>query len=214
MDGRGDNDDDVTGSVAVESGTEAPVRTTRGHPGRGAHANQASRWKRAVSSNVFLGLVLAVLAWPSSTGRLIVASGIGSSWRAAVTMASHFHLAFGSRAVFTFGPLGFLVSPQLFYASNTIVACIFTLAFMTAIFTALLWSLRHTLPLPMAALISYFVGGISLVSARYFGTNVAVEDVLALVLIVCVAGLSRPGDDPLPLWIWIGLGESSASSPC
>jgi hypothetical protein len=137
---------------------------------------------------------------------LIVASGISSSWRAAITMAEHFHLAFGSRAVFTFGPLGFLVSPQLFYASNTILACIFTLAFMTTIFTALLWSIRHTLSLPMAALVSYLVGGISLVSARYFGTNVAVEDVLALVLIVCVSALSRPKDDPPPLWIWTGMG--------
>ena len=40
-------------------------------------------------------------------------------------------------------------------------------------------------------MVAYLVGGISLVSARYFGTNVAVEDVLALVLIVCVSVLSR-----------------------
>ena len=111
-------------------------------------------------------------------------------------MAAHYHLAFGSRVVFTFGPLGFLVSPQLFFISNTVLAFLFTLAFSTALFGALVWSLRHSLPLPVAAVVAYFVGGISLLSARYFGTNVAVEDVLALVLIVCVSVLSRQARRP------------------
>jgi hypothetical protein len=155
---------------------------------------------------VFLGLVLAVLAWPTSTGRLIVASGIGSSWRAAITMAAHYHLEFGSRVVFTFGPLGFLVSPQLFFISNTVLAFLFTLAFSTALFGTLTWALRHTLSVPVAAVVAYFVGGVSLLSARYFGTNVAVEDVLALVLVVCVSVLSRKHDDPPPQWIWICMG--------
>src|ERR1019366_9366552 len=62
------------------------------------------------------------------------------------------------------------------------------------------------LSVPVAAIVAYFVGGMSLVSARYFGTNVAVEDVLALVLIICVSLLSRKHDDPPPQWIWIGLG--------
>ncbi len=159
-----------------------------------------------MSSNLFLGLVLAVLAWPTSTGKLIVASGIGSSWRAAITMAAHYHLAFGSRVVFTFGPLGFLVSPQLFFISNTVLAFLFTLAFSTALFGGLTWALRPTLSVPVAAVVAYFVGGISLVSTRYFGTNVAVEDALALVLIVCVSLLSRSHDDPPPRWCWIALG--------
>ena len=159
-------------------------------------------------SNLFLGLVLAVLAWPTSTGRLVVASGIGPSWRAAITMAVHDHLAFGSRVVFTFGPLGFLVSPQLFFISETVLAFLFALAFLTAIFAALTRALRHSLPVGAALVVAYLVGGMSLVSARYFGTNVAVEDVLALVLIVCVSVLGRPKGDPPPRWVWIGLGAA------
>ena len=181
-------------------------RVTERHAGRSAGWDGDSSWQRLVTSNLFLGLIVAVLAWPTSTGSLLVASGVGPSWRAAVTMAAHDHLDFGTRAVFTFGPLGFLVSPELFFSSDAILAFIFALAFLTAIFGALIWSLRRTLPLPLAAAVAYLVGGISIVSAQYFGTNVAVEDVLALVLVVCVSALSRERHDPPPLWIWVGLG--------
>jgi hypothetical protein len=208
----------LDGSAGKNRGTDpTPVRTMRNwatrartdHPSGWDHRsgwNDASRWQRLVTSNLVLGLIVAVLAWPTSTHHLIVASGVGSSWRAAVTMAAHDHLAFGSRAVFTFGPLGFLVSPQLFFTSDAILAFIFELGFLTAIFGALIWSLRRTLPLSLAAAVAYLVGGISIVCARYFGTNVAVEDVLALVLMVCVSVLSRDVDDPPPLWIWVVLG--------
>jgi len=194
-------DPEVTEPVPVPQGPPSRTRV-----GRHARWSGSSRWKPLLTSNLFLGVVLAVLAWPTSTGRLIVASGIGSSWRAAITMAAHDHLAFGSRVVFTFGPLGFLVSPQLFFISNTILAFLFTLGFLTAVFGALTWALRHTLSVLTAAVVAYVVGGMSLVSARYFGTNVAVEDVLALVLIVCVSVLGRRRADPPPRWVWMGLG--------
>ena len=121
-------------------------------------------------------------------------------------MAAHDHLAFGSRVVFTFGPLGFLVSPEFFFISTTVLAFLFTLAFTTALFAMLVWALRRALPLPVAVVVAYFAGGISLVSALGFGTDVAPEDVLALVLIVCVSALGRGGDEPPPRWVWIGLG--------
>jgi len=206
LDGSGAAANSVTATELAEPVPTPPARPGRTRAGRHTRWTGASRWKPLLTSNLFLGLVLAVLAWPTSTGRLIVASGIGSSWRAAITMAAHDHLAFGSRVVFTFGPLGFLVSPQLFFISNTVLAFLFALAFLTTIFGTLTWVLRHTLPVAAAAVVAYFVGGMSLVSARYFGTNVAVEDVLALVLIVCVSVLIRGREDAAPRWIWIGLG--------
>ncbi|MGD0381284.1 MAG: hypothetical protein ABSC30_15025, partial [Acidimicrobiales bacterium] len=74
------------------------------------------------------------------------------------------------------------------------------------LYGALVWRLRQTVPLPLVVVVSYLVGGVSLLSARYFGTTVAVEDALALVLIVCVSVLSRRQGDSAPMWIWIGLG--------
>jgi len=205
------DESDADAATATDPDVAEPVppgpgRPTPGPVARHARRSGSLRIKPYLSSNLVLGLVLAVLAWPASTGRLIVGGDVASSWLAAVTMAAHDHLAFGSRVVFTFGPLGFLVSPQLFFISNTVLAFLFTLAFSTALFAMLIWALRRILPLAAAVVVAYFVVGMSLVSALYFGTDVAVEDVLALVLIVCVFALSRGGDDPPSRWVWIGLG--------
>ena len=171
-----------------------------------------SSWSRAqplVTSNLFLGLVLAVLAWPASTQSLVVTSGLSPAWQAAVTMAAHHHLAFGSRVVFTYGPLGFLVSPNLFFVSTSVLAFVFALAFLTALYSTVVWALRRTIPLPLAVVVAYLVGGISLLSSiQVSGQNVAVEDVLALVLIVCVFILTRREGGRVPVWIWLGMGGS------
>ncbi len=197
----------ATDPQVVESAPALRGRATPVPVARHARRSDWARLKPYLTSNLVLGVVLAVLAWPTSTGRLIVGGDVASSWIAGVTMAAHDHLAFGSRVVFTFGPLGFLVSPQLFFISTTVLAFLFTLAFTTALFALLVWALRRTVPLPAAVVVAYVVGAMSLVSALYFGTDVAVEDVLALVLIVCVAALSR-GGDPISRWVWIGLGAA------
>ena len=167
---------------------------------------RGTRWQRVTTSNVFLGVVLAVLAWPTSTSRLQVVNGVGTAWQAALTMASHKHMAFGSRAIFTFGPLGFLVSPGFYFEWTAVLGFVFTLVFMAVLFGALVWSLRRTIALPLAIVVAYLVGGISIVSAKYFKDSVAVEEILALVLMVCVAALGRRQDDPVALWVWGVLG--------
>ena len=89
-----DGSDADAKSVTDPEVTE-PVPTARSPRRVGRHSrwSHSSRWKPLLSSNLFLGLVLAVLTWPTSTDRLIVNSSIGSAWRAAVTMATHDHLA-------------------------------------------------------------------------------------------------------------------------
>ena len=167
---------------------------------------KSPRVQKVVTSNLVAGLILAVLAWPTSTNRLVVTPGLAPAWQAAVSMAAHNHLAFGSRALFTFGPLGFLVSPALFYTSYSILAFIFAFVFSVALFSTLVWSLRRTVPLPLAAGAAYLVGGISLLSSKFFAENIAPEDAYALVLIACVSVLSRRRNDRIPWWIWLGLG--------
>ncbi len=209
-------------SAQAENSVDPPARSEaaaqaapprRGTNAEGVHVRRrrrwrwsGSRWQRVTTSNVFLGVVLAVLAWPTSTSRLQVTNGVGTAWQAALTMASHKHMEFGSRVIFTFGPLGFLVSPEFYFEWTAVLGFVFTLVFMAVVFGALVWSLRRTIALPLAIVVAYLVGGISLVSATYFKDNVAVEEVLALVLMVCVAALGRRRDDPVALWVWGGLG--------
>jgi hypothetical protein len=150
---------------------------------------------------MILGFALAVLSWPSSPKGLTVTSGTAGSWQSALEMAAHNGMAFGTRIVFTYGPLGFLTTQQLNFPSTTFASFVFTLAFFTVLFTILIWSLRRFLPLWGAIPVAYVVGAVSL------HTDGGVpEDVYALVLIVCVAVLSRPDKAPTPGWIWAGLG--------
>src|SRR5579864_6714663 len=53
-------------------GTTRPRRMLKG----------SSRWQQLATSNLFLGLVLAILAWPTSTDSLAVTAGLDPSWRA------------------------------------------------------------------------------------------------------------------------------------
>ena len=191
----------VSGTVPRHSSHRAG-RTGRSRLGQ----HRPWDWKRLATSDVFLGLVLAILAWPTSNSSLIATPDLGSSWPAALTMAAHNHMAFGTHIVFTYGPLAFLVTAAMYYSSTAILAFLFTLAFTTALFAALVRSLRRTIPLSLAVAAAFVVGGVSRLSAAFYGTTVAVEEGLALVLIVCVSVLSRRQGDRAPAWVWIGLG--------
>lgn len=151
---------------------------------------------------MILGFALALLTWPWSRSSLIVVNGTMGSYQSALAMAAHGSMAFGTRIAFTYGPLGFLTSQQANYGSTAIASFLCALAFLTAIFTALIWALRRTLPLWGAVPVAYVVGAVSF--HTFIGS--VPEDVYALVLIVCVAVLSRSDEAPAPNWIWAGLG--------
>ena len=159
------------------------------------------RWLRVASSNVFLGVVLAVVAWPYPASSLVVASGLDFSWVTTLAIAAHNHLPFGTHVVFTFGPLGFLQHQQLNYRWTTALSVLFALALSTAIFGALIWSLRRVVPLAAAVVLAYVVGAVSLAV-----TQADAEFAVAIVLILCVSVLSRAEGEPPPLSIWVGLG--------
>ena len=142
-----------------------------------------------------------MLAWPLSPNSLLVVFGLTGSWQSALAMAAHNSTAFGTRFAFTYGPLGFLTVPQLNYGSTAFASLLFTLAFSTVIFTTLIWSLRRVFPVWAAIPVAYVVGAVSL------HTDGGVpEDVYALVLVVCVAVLSRSEEAPTIRWIWVVLG--------
>ena len=157
--------------------------------------------RRALTSNVFLGLVLALLTWPFSAGALHVVPGLGPSWQTTLATAAHDGMPFGTRIVFTFGPLGFLVDQQLNYAWTAVLSFLFTLALSTAVFGTLVWGLRRVSPLAVAVVVSYIVG---FCPPSVLGT--IVEYGLALTLVACVAALSRADEDPPLRWTWTALG--------
>jgi hypothetical protein len=159
------------------------------------------RLAKKLIGDLLVGLGLAVLTWPSSPKSLVVAFGTTGSWQSALEMAAHAGMAFGTRIAFTYGPLGFLTVQQLNYASTAFAAFLFALAFSTVLLAALVWALRRSLPLWAVIPVVYIVGDISL-----HADGGVPEDVYALVLIVCVALISRTSDEPAPPWIWVGLG--------
>ena len=116
-------------------------------------------------------------------------------------MAAHNRMAFGTHIVFTYGPLGFLTVQQLNYSATAVAAYFFTLALSTAVFAALIWSLRRAVPLVVAIVVAYLVGSVSLHAMD------GPEYVLGFVFVICVAVLSRADDDPAPWWIWVSLGS-------
>jgi hypothetical protein len=162
---------------------------------------QSAGFDRATARDLLFGAALAVLSWPSSPQSLVVSVGTQGSWQSALEMAAHNDMAFGTRIVFTYGPLGFLTGQQLNFGSTAFAGFIFSLAFCTAIFATLLWSLRRVLPVWAAILVAYVVGSISL-----HIEGVVPEDMYAVVLTVCVAIISRSDEQPAPLWIWVALG--------
>src|ERR1700722_4703573 len=82
--------------------SKAPIRT----PVNRARARvQDSLRLGEAKWNVLIGLVLSVLAWTSSPASLFVARGFPGSWQTPLEMAAHGGIAFGTRIVFTYGPL-------------------------------------------------------------------------------------------------------------
>ena len=69
------------------------------------------------------GLLVTLLSWPVGIGT--PAAGLDSSWLAGLYLAAHDGKAFGSEIVFTYGPLGFLSWPQLWFGWLAVLAYIY-----------------------------------------------------------------------------------------
>ena len=201
--------------VVDRSTTDVPLATPArsenptGHRRRGLSPGQLS-----LISSLTLGLILAILAWPLSSAALHVTSGLDPSWRATLAMTVHDQRSFGSQIAFSYGPLGFLVSPGLYYLLVARAAFLFSLVFSTGLFTVLIVALRRTISLPLAVLVAYVIGGLSRLSITALNVDVAVEDVLAVVMIICIAligkdkgvRLSNDREAQLHPVIWVALG--------
>jgi hypothetical protein len=83
--------------------------------------------------------------------------GLDASWNAGLAMALHGGLQFGRQAIFSYGPLGFLQSPFVWYSDLALVAFLYSAALYVAFCTALAWGLRRLLPVLPTLIVAFFV---------------------------------------------------------
>jgi hypothetical protein len=73
-------------------------------------------------------------------------------------MAFVHHIEWGPNMAFTYGPLGFLSQPTLFFGSTAALAGLFLLVIDVAMFSLLVYWWRLKFPLPIALVLSYLTG--------------------------------------------------------
>jgi hypothetical protein len=156
------------------------------------------------TSSAFVGVLLAAATWPGTAAGLAPQSGLDSSWQAALAMGQHHGLRFGTQIVWTYGPLGFLTTGQLYYPATATFALVFKFGLAIATFAVLVSALRRYTTLVVASVIAY-VAGYPMV-AMWGG----VEVVLALAFVLCVRLLSRPDDAWRTRCAWVCFGAIAA----
>lgn len=102
-----------------------------------------------------LALLLALLTWRDVSFAPV--AGLDPSWHAALHMAARQRMTFGDQLVFTFGPLGFLTQPVVYYLSTGLLSALYVLALQVALCASLLGLLRRTLPLVTAAALTFLL---------------------------------------------------------
>lgn len=130
---------------------------------------------------VLAGLLL-LLTWPVLT--VEPGPGLDPSWVAALHMAADRGLKFGPDLVFTYGPLGFLTRPGLYYAWTLRLAELYIACLQLGLCLSVLWALRRVVPLPAAFLLA-------LVALPLIG-----EEAIVVVALIWAFEALRPGGSP------------------
>lgn len=102
-----------------------------------------------------LGLLVALLTFPIAFGG--PGGGLDSSWAGGLYMAVHDGMDFGTEVVYTYGPLGFLFSPQIWYDQLAVISFLFASLLWVALAFSLTWAIRRNLGAPAAVMISFAV---------------------------------------------------------
>ncbi len=196
-----------------EPGAIDGVGSPDGRSGRQGAIGEASPSPATVRSSqaqrfVALGVafVVSLIAYPALTP--YVGWELDQSWAAALHMAQHEGLLHGHDVVFTFGPLGWLTSPTMFYEGTGAVAIAIRFPMLMAV-AYLVWRrLRAITALPVAlagcVALSWMIGSVFLIGG---------EAPLLVVFAVLGAYLTRlasPSSAPVPHWVIAALGATSS----
>lgn len=164
-------------------------------------------YRRLLNSGVGWATLLTVITWPFSVGDLVPQAGLDPSWEGTLAAAASSHLQFGTQVVFTYGPLGFLGVPTMYYVGTASLAFSYQCAISASVFYLLIRMFRRCLPLPWAVLFSYVTG--ALVPFNRIGPEIS----LVLALIVLIDLLLRSVEENLPTRKWIVLGIMAGIFP-
>jgi hypothetical protein len=123
---------------------------------------------RALFLWLFLPLSVEALSWQGF--HLVGGPGSDASWRAALEMALHFHLSFGTQVIFTYGPLGFLevgnnLGATTWYGGMALLALLNTLWMRFALSAAIFYVARRTYGLLAGFLLA--IVGVAFVSVQF-----------------------------------------------
>ena len=112
---------------------------------------------RMVGAALWVGVPLAIvlLCWHALP--LEPGAGLTPSWEGALHMALHYGITFGNHLIFTYGPLGFLSVPTLWYGATGIIAVLYTVLLRFALALALFWGARRSYGTVVGAIVALVV---------------------------------------------------------
>jgi hypothetical protein len=139
-----------------------------------------------VIQTVLGAVVIAWLTWPVET--LTPEPGLDPSWRAGLSMSAHQSLSFGEDIVFSYGPLGFLGYPYLYYPLTAAFAGLYVGALQVATAGSILWAARASFGFFGAAVIAL---AISKMAILVLPTTLLVAP---LTFLWCVYAIRRDSD--------------------
>lgn len=133
------------GGRAYESGIAERIEPTVAAVRERLRAKGAAVWATGVG--------IALLTWP--VGFLSPAPGLDLSWISGLYMAVHDGKRFGSEIVFSYGPLGFLAWPELWFSWLAVFAYVYSAAIYLAFSVTLTWRLNRTVGLVGAGVVAF-----------------------------------------------------------
>ncbi len=196
---------DELGAVGVGSSADSRDRVAvAGKVSPLLSAVRSSRVTRGVG--LVVALAVSLVTYPALTP--YVGWELDQSWAAGLHMAQHQGLMHGHDVVFTYGPLGWLTSPTMFYEGTGAVAIAIRFPILMAVAYVIWRRLRDLTSLPVAlagcVALSWMIGSVFLVGG---------EAPLLVVFAVVGAYLTRlasPSSVPVPLPAFAGAGALSA----
>lgn len=121
--------------------------------GAGSFRSWLSRIESRNPRSWLIGLIVALLGW--QVGFETPTRGLDQSWWAGLYMAAHDGMRFGEDIVFTYGPLGILRTPWLFYSGTlSLIPYLYGAVIFSAFSIALIAILRRRIGWFPAALVA------------------------------------------------------------
>ena len=139
----------------------------------------AGLWARHLSSRAkwILALVTVPLAWPVYS--IAPGYGLGHSWSAGLSLALQHGLRFGHDVVYTYGPLGFMSPPTMWWRPTAIVGVLLAALVTCLLARLVLEGASRVVPLLPTLIVTYVVMRVAAV----------VEPAETLGILICLAAL-------------------------